>query len=482
MNRSTILVLIAGAAVLSGCRAVGPDYQRPSLAAPDRFAGGAPDAAKPEQAADLARWWDRLGDPKLSTLIDRALAGNFDLRVAASRVREARALRGVAAAGNKPTLDATSGASRSRSSERAENAFGAEKEATSFDVGLDASWEIDLFGAVRRGVEAADADLAAAQEGGREVLVSLTAEVATSYVQLRSFQARIKVVEDAIRAQRDTVELLDSRLQAGLSAELELQQATAQLALRESRLPPLISGARRSMYRLAVLCGVAPAALVDELAEPGALPDPGTDLPLGAPSELLLRRPDLRRLERELAAATARIGVSTADLYPRLTLTGSFAFEAADPGKLFNMDARSWRIGPAVRWNLLDGGRTRRQVEAADERSRGALIAYESRFLIAMEEVENSLVSFTQEQSRRVHLARAVEANTRAVQLATDRYTSGVGGFLDVLDGQRSLYDADEDLVSSNTDVTLAYISIFRALGGGWTPEELSGSAAPSSK
>ena len=478
MSRNLQIILAAGATLaIAGCRAVGPDYARPEVASPERFVNSL--SVPSAEAASIARWWERMNDSTLSSLVDRAVIGNLDLKLAASRVREARALRGVAAAGDKINLNAGTGASRSRASERTENAFGAEQEATRFDVGLDAAWEVDLFGAVRRGVEAADADLAAAEEGGREVLVSLAAEVATAYVDLRSFQARMGVVENAIRVQKETVELLNARLEAGLSAELEIQQATAQLALRESRMPPLVTGARRSMYRLAVLLGQAPGALVDELSPVAAVPHPAAELPIGAPSELLLRRPDLRRLERELAAETARIGVTTADLYPRLTLNGSFAFEAADPGRLFNMDARTWSIGPALKWNLLDGGRARRQVEAADERSRAALIAYESRFLLAMEEVENSLVSFEQQQTRRSHLATAVTANQRAVQLATDRYTSGVGGFLDVLDGQRTLYDAEEDLVASDTEVTIAYVSVFRALGGGWDPADVTVRESP---
>lgn len=489
-TNSAVRVIVASAGLaLAGCRAVGPDYVKPELKSPDSYAGfaalaGGADAARPTadpaRAGELANWWTRMNDAKLTELVARAAAGNLDLKVAASRVREARALRGVAASGDAPVLDASGSVRRSRASERVENGFGANEDATSFRPGLDASWEIDLFGAVRRGVEAADADLQAAHEGGREVLVSLTAEVATAYVQLRSFQQRAAVVGESIRAQRETVDLLRTRLNAGLSAELELQQSMAQLSLREARMPVIVSGVRRSMYRLAVLLGEAPGALVAELSEPSAMPVPAREVPVGIPSELLLRRPDLRRAERELCAATARIGVATADLYPRLTLSGSFAFDAADPEHVFDMDARSWSIGPAVKWNLLDGGRTRRQIEAADERARAALYAYEGRFLLAMEEVENAVIAFDQEQARRSHLANAVSANQRAVELARDRYTSGVGGFLDVLVGQRSLYDSQEDLVSSDTDVTLAFVSLYRALGGGWDePPAVSSSSAP---
>jgi NodT family efflux transporter outer membrane factor (OMF) lipoprotein len=474
--RASPLPILAGT-LMAGCRAVGPDYVRPEFKTPQNYVGTQAMAgaeattravADQAHAAHLAEWWKGLNDPTLASLVERAIQNNLDLRVAASRVREALALRGAAKAGLAPTVDLNGAADRSRSSEETEFAFGADKESTRFRLGAGAAWELDLFGAVRRGIESADADLQAAVEGGREVLVSLVAEVATAYVDLRSFQTQQEVVRGAIRAQGETVSLLNSRLQAGLSNELELQQAKAQLALREARFPALKVGERRSIFRLSVLLGVAPDALLEELQKPSGLPQPPGVLPVGAPSDLLLRRPDLRRAERQLAAATARIGVATADLYPRVSLNGSFAFEAADPPNLFNMNSRAWSIGPEVRWNAFDAGRIRRQIEAEGEREKSLLYTYEQTLLLAMEEVESAMVGLSEEQVRRVHLNNAVTANQRVVQLASDRYTGGIGEFLDVLDGQRTLYDAQEELVRSDATVTQGFIALYRSLGGGW--------------
>ena len=468
-------------ATLCGCHAVGPDYKRPDITAPTGYIGGNEQGGIVSTQVDpakLARWWECFSSAQLKSLVERSIEGNRDLKIAASRVREAKALRRVSRAGMAPSIDIGASGRRSRNSERVEFGFGGERESTFFDVGADASWELDLFGGVRRGVEASDADLAAAIEGGREVLVSLVAEVASSYIELRSYQERIAVVEGAIRSQRDTAELIKTRMDAGLSAELEYRQALAQVSLRESRLPALKAGERRAMYRLGVLVGGFPDALSSELIVADAQTGAETVIPIGAPGELLLRRPDLRRAERELAAATARIGVETANLYPRLTLNGSFAFEAADPGRVFDMNARSWNLGPAIRWNLFDGGRTRARVMAADERAQAALIAFEQSFALAIEETENALVAFTQEDSKLRSLSEAEQSNTRAVELAQERYKSGVGGFIDVLDSQRTLYDTQEELSAGKANALLAYVSIYRSLGGGWSDDEVSASTS----
>lgn len=474
----TFLIL---AATLCGCKAVGPDYKRPEIASPASFAtanGQLGLVATPVDAAKIARWWECFSSPQLKSLVERAMEGNRDLKIAAARVREAKALRRVSRSGLAPSVDIGASGRRSRNSERVEFGFGGERESTYFDIGADAAWELDLFGGVRRGMEASDADLAAAIEGGREVLVSLVAEVANAYIELRSYQERVAVVEGAIRNQRDTADLIKSRLDAGLSAELEYRQALAQVSLRESRLPSLKAGERCAIHRLGVLVGGFPDALVSELSAADAQTSVEAGIPVGAPSELLLRRPDLRRAERELAAATARIGVETANLYPRLTLNGSFAFEAADPGRVFDMNSRAWSIGPAVRWNLFDGGRTRARIMAADERAQAALIVFEQSFALAIEETENALVSYTQEDAKQRALMAAEESNTRAVELAQERYKSGVGGFIDVLDSQRTLYDTQEELSAGKANALLAYVAIYRSLGGGWSESELS--ATPS--
>jgi NodT family efflux transporter outer membrane factor (OMF) lipoprotein len=304
--------------------------------------------------------------------------------------------------------------------------------------------------------------------------VSLAAEVALNYIELRQFQQRRFVADNSIKTQRDTVDLTRSRLDAGLAAELEVAQSQAQLATRLSQRPPLLTGERAAMYRLAVLLGQHPGALIGELTS--EVPDTASTLvpkttaaiAAGLPSDLLRRRPDIRRAERQIAAATARVGVATADLFPRFSLTGAFGFEAEELDYVFDASSRTWLIAPAVRWNIFDRGRIRRTIDAANEREQQAMIAYEQTVLIALEDVENALVRLSNEQERNSALRDAVASNRRAVELADERYRSGVGDFLDVLDGQRLLYDSEDALVASDAELTRAVITLYRALGGGW--------------
>ncbi len=478
-QRSAPLALsIAAAFFAAGCM-VGPDYKQPETKTADSFSSLA-DPVEGELEISVARgdaplapgaianWWDVFGDPTLNTLVTRAVEENHDLRIAAARVREARALRGVAKADLYPTVDGSGSATRTRNSETLNRGFSAPVYDNLFEVGLDATWEIDVFGGVRREIQAADAELDAAVEDARDVLVTLAAEVARNYVEYRQFQQRIAVVERTIGAQQETVDLTDSRFQAGLSAELEVAQARAQLQLRASQLPTLVIGMKESMHRLGVLLGKEPAALAAELAELEQIPSPPEVIPVGLPSELLRRRPDIRRTERELAAATARIGVETAELFPKFSLTGSFGFRSSTFEDTLDANSRAWSFGPAFRWRIFNAGEVRNQIRAAGAREEAAVARYEQRVLVAFEEVENALTGFTQQQNRRLALARAVEANQRAVQLATDRYTSGVGDFLNVLESQRQLYDAEDQLVESEAAVTRSVIALYKALGGGW--------------
>ena len=483
-----LLTLISGTLVTSmwGCKAVGPDYKPPQPAMPEQFVGLTGPGGNPtgtqstETTADplapgaIASWWTTLNDPVLSSLVDRAIASNLDLRLAEARLREARALRGIEDSRRFPTVDAVGDASRSRLSENTGQPGAGLDDQNRFAAGIDASWEIDVFGGIRRAIEAADADLVAAEEDKRAILVSLAAEVALNYIELRQFQQRRFVADNSIKTQRDTVDLTRSRLDAGLAAELEVAQSQAQLATRLSQRPPLLTGERAAMYRLAVLLGQHPGALIGELTS--EVPDTASTLvpkttaaiAAGLPSDLLRRRPDVRRAERQIAAATARVGVATADLFPRFSLTGAFGLEAEELDYLFDASSRTWLIAPAVRWNIFDRGRIRRTIDAANEREQQAMIAYEQTVLIALEDVENALVRLSNEQERNSALRDAVASNRRAVELADERYRSGVGDFLDVLDGQRLLYDSEDALVASDAELTRAVITLYRALGGGW--------------
>jgi NodT family efflux transporter outer membrane factor (OMF) lipoprotein len=473
------------AGLLGGCE-VGPTYRTPEAKSPERFASGAELAAGPLRSTPraggvapggLAEWWKSLGDPTLDTLVMRAVAGNLDLKIATERVREARALRAVAGSALQPTVSLGAGITRSQPSGTTGTGFGSDAR-TLFDVGLDASWEIDVFGGLRRGVEAASADLDSAGEARRDVLVSLAAEVARNYVEYRGFRGRAALARRTIESQRETLKLTESRAAAGLSADIETEQARAQLAARESQVPPLETGARNAAFRLAVLLGLEPGALLEELSAEAPVPAAPAEVPVGLPSDLLRRRPDIRRAERAVAAASARIGVATADLYPKFTINAAAGLQSGELASLPDGDSRAWSIGPAVRWELFNGGRVRAMIDAAGARERQAFHAYEQQVLLAFEDVESALTAFVKEQDRRGHLERSVSANRRAVDLATDRWRSGIGDFLTVLVNQRTLYDAEDQLVQSEIAVTQSMIRLSKALGGGWDDAAAESAAA----
>lgn len=478
MKHAITLSLTAGLAALwvGGCK-VGPEYQQPQTSAPAAFHGldhgsEAPSRLVPGQVS-IDRWWTSLNDPTLESLLERSVAANLDLRLAHARLREARAQRGIVAADELPSVNAQAGYERGRSSENTQRGFQTFEPSEGSDlyrVGFDASWEIDLFGRVARSVEAADADVAAAIEDRNDVLVSLAAEVARTYVELRGFQRRVAVTEFAVQTERDSLDLVEARNRAGLATELDVAQAQSQLATRSSQLPPLRAGIKRSIHRLSILMGQEPGTLLEELTPVAAIPTVPPEIAVGVPAELLRRRPDIRRAERQVAAATARVGVATADLYPRFTLLGFFGFESDHIGDLIDANSRRWAIGPSMSWPIFDGGRVRSTINVRNAQLDQSLFTYEKAVLNAYEEVENSMVSFIQEQARRAALAAAAESSDRAVALARERYQSGLVDFLNVLDSQRLLYQAQDQLALSEQSVTVEVIALYKALGGGWEP------------
>ncbi len=469
-------ITVASLTLLSGC-AVGPDYKAPEGSdVPVAFSSlnATNDAAKTSKVvnrpAHLARWWTSFNDPTLNSLINRAVESNLDLKIATSRVLEARALRGVADAGLYPSVDVGGGYTRSRGSATSGNPF-SQGERSLYNAGVDASWEIDVFGGVRREVEAADADVAVAEEARNDALVTLLAEVARNYAEVRGLQRRLDVANSGVRVQEESVSLTEARLKAGIAGELEVAQARALLESRRALVPVIVTAHKQALHRLSVLLGQAPGSLENELATMSAIPVPPAEVPVWLPSDLLRRRPDVRQAERALAASNARIGIAEADLYPRFSLTGSLGFESRQAGDLFDWDSRSWNIGPNVRWRIFDGNRIRRQIAAAGARSEATLYAYDKSVLGALEEVENRLVAFSQEQSRRESLEKATAANKRAADLSNDLYKAGLRDFLNVLDSQRALFDSQDALVQSELAVTTNLIALYKSLGGGWEPE-----------
>lgn len=475
----TVLLLAAG---LTGCM-VGPNYRTPQTLVPASWSEEQHGAEV--RTAATAHWWTTFKDPLLESLITRAVQANWDLRTAVGRVREAHALRGVAGADLWPTVNASGSYTRQRSSENAiplslggSNAGasgapspflqGLELDQDLFRTGFDASWELDLFGDVRRAIEAADADLAASQEALRDTLVSLVAEVARNYIEVRGFQRRLAIAWDNLRAQQQILTLTQDRFSAGLTSELDVAQATSQLATTRSQIPPLETSVKQGIHRLGVLLGQEPGALLNELATPAPIPPAPPTVPVGLPADLLRRRPDIRRAERQLAAATARIGVAAADLYPKLSLTGSLGLDSLHLADLPEGASRFWATGPTLSWPIFDAGRIRANIRVQDARTDQQLSAYEQTVVRALEDVENALAAYSREQQRRAQLVEAVAANRRAVALSTDLYRNGLSTFLNVLDSQRALLTSQSDLAQSETAVSTDVVALYKALGGGW--------------
>jgi NodT family efflux transporter outer membrane factor (OMF) lipoprotein len=458
-----VLVILA----VTGCATVGPDYVRPDMPVSatwhTELKGGL--SAGEMDLQTLAAWWKTLNDPGLSSLIDRAVLGNLDLKKALARVREARARRGMAKADLFPTLDAIGSATWSRTSKDT----GTGKSYDLFAATFDAGWELDIFGGIRRSVEAAMGDLEASEEDLRNVLVSLLAEVALNYVEVRSFQTRLIAAEANLESQSETYQLTKWRHEAGLTDELAVQQARYNLENTRSQIPTLRTGLEEAMNRIAVLLGEQPGKLHSELEKREPIPVTPLNVAVGVPADVLRRRPDIRKAERQLAGQTARIGVATAELYPKFTLSGSIGLETLS---LSNpSSAGSWTLsgGPKITWAIFKAGAIRQNIEVQSALQEQYLIAYESTVLSALEEVENALVAYAEEQQKRQSLSKATQSAQKAVELAQHKYNAGLTDFSNVLDAERSLLSFQDQLAQSEGNVTSNLVRLYKALGGGWT-------------
>ncbi len=466
--KPALAAILACLAFASGC-AVGPNYQPPKVSAPAQWtsplAGG-----ETNNPAALTDWWKNFGDTNLDSLVTLAVRSNPDLRIAEARVREARAERDVAAGGLWPSVSGSAAYSRNR---WGQNSFppipsGTPLDYNLYNAGFDAAWELDLFGGTRRAVEAANAELGAAEYSGRDVLVSLLAEVARNYIEARGYQQRLAIARQNIQVQNEILNLTRSRYQNGLSSDLDVQQATALLNATEAQVPSLETGFQQSAHHLAVLLGQPPGALLDEMSAGKLIPMTPPVVPVGLPSDLLERRPDVQRAERELAAATARIGVAKADLFPKFSLTGTIGLESGSTGNWFNYASRYWSAGPTLQWDIFEAGRIRANVRVQNARQEEALDTYQQTVLAALEDAENALIAYAKEQVRRESLARSAQADQQALDLSNQLYKSGLADFLHVLDSERSLYAAQDALVQSAQTISLDLVQLYKALGGGW--------------
>ncbi len=459
--------------------AVGPDFSPPHLAVPNDWAAPSAAGSSSESVAisapmDLVEWWRTFGDPVLTSLVERAIESNPDLRQAEARIRQARASRGVAASGLWPEIDATGSFRRSGTGGGSESGSWGRTMAQGgtvsnlFQVGLDAAWELDIFGGTRRNIEATTADLEAAVEDRRDVLVSLVAEVGNNYLNLRGFQQQIAIARRNLDAQKHSAEISRKRFEAGYVGKLDVANAYAQVATTESQIPQLESSYQGTIYNLSVLLGREPAALAQELASDAPIPSTPPEIPVGLPSDLVRRRPDIRRAEAQLHAATARIGVATSDLFPKFSLTGSAGFSSADINSLLNWSSRAWSYGPSVTWPIFSAGRIRWNIELKKALKEQALTAYEKAVLTALKDVETALVAYSKEQEHRRLVMEAVENNRNAVDLSMKLYVGGKTDFLNVLTAQRALYVSEEALVLSTRNLAIELIALYKALGGGW--------------
>ncbi len=459
--------------ILQGCSVfkVGPDYEAPETAMPDSWHQKASQGLA-EGEADIKNWWTVFNDPILTDLIEQATLGNKDLQTAFGRVQEARAARGFATGEFYPNVDGAGSAERIRQSEGITQVTPPPSKRVDnfYNVGVDATWEIDVFGRIGRSVESADAGLQASIEDYRDVLVSLYAEVALNYMDLRAFQARIQFSKDNIATQAGTVQLTQDRLAAEIAPELDVRQAELNLSRTEAELPTLEQAKVQTINRLGVLLGQPPSSLHQILEVDAPIPRPPEQIAVGLPSELLRQRPDIRAAERQVAAQTAQIGVATADLYPRFSLSGAFAFETAGRA-IFGDGNHAWSFGPAFRWNIFDGGRVRNNILAQDARTNQLLSDYENTVLLALEDVENSMVAFEQEKIRRDALERSVIAAQESVRLVKELYIAGLTDFQNVLDMERSLSEQQDDLAESAGRVSQNLVALYRSLGGGWEPD-----------
>ena len=450
---------------VAGCN-VGPDYRAPQAKTPLTWASPTTvPTTRPSNAttrpAEVVEWWSTFNDPKLNSLVTRAVVSNLDMKLAESRIRQARAARGFVAAGEYPSVTANGSYSRQRTSQ-------GNAPTGLYQTNLDASWELDIFGQTRRGVESADANIQSAVEDRRDVLVTLAAEVAINYIDLRGFQQAINIANENLALQTRSADLTRRRFKGGLNSMLDVANSDALVATTRAQIPSLEQSVQQTIYRLSVLLALQPAALNIELTADAAIPTTPPEVPIGLPSELLRRRPDIRRAEAQLHGATALIGVATADLFPKFSLTGALGTAGSQPRSLVNWDNRFYAFGPQVSWNVFDAGRIRSNIEIQNAVQEQALITYQKTVLTALQEVESSLVAYVKEQQHRQALGEAVAANQKAVDLAMKLYTLGQTDFLNVLDAQRSLLTSQDQLVTSDRTIATNLVSLFKALGGGW--------------
>ena len=451
--------------LLSGCMMVGPDYQSPEPSESIQIHAAEYPETRYEQA-DLSRWWEVFNDPLLSDLISRAEQNNLDLKIALARVKEARATVGVTSSGLYPSVDADGSIDWGKQSENVNPL--ATGDQTQYSLTADAGWEIDLFGRIRRSIEAATADYQATWEDHNDILITILAETATTYLQVRTLQAQLATLLKNIESQRSMLGLTESRYKFGLATYLDVAQATRVLANTEADLPVNRTNLAQNITSLSVLLGEPSNIIRNELQTARPVPLPPAEVAIGIPADRIRQRPDIRKAERQLAAQTARIGVATADLYPSFSLTGTLGFASLKTSNFFDSNSGVYGIGPSFNWNIFDMGRIRQQIAVEDARTEQALHSYELTMLEAIKEVEDRLLGYHEQRIRMDALGLSVQASRETLTMSTKLYKDGLTGFQDVLDAQRSLLLAEGNLDEARGNTGIQLVGLYKALAGGW--------------
>jgi NodT family efflux transporter outer membrane factor (OMF) lipoprotein len=476
------LIVLGSAAALTAC-AVGPSYRTPQPDEPPNFAvnvgapAAGPGTASPAPAPDMAAWWRALNDEELDSLVDRAVKSNPDLEIALDRLQQARTYEAVVVGFALPEVDASAAAGRGTGSDltkgRADTALrsadsGAGLQQINTIAGFDTVWELDLFGKYRRAFEAARADTQAARAARYGVLTSVVADVVHAYVDLRGFQVRAGILHKASDVLRESLRIVNIRYERGITNELDVQLATRELATLEAEIAPVEAEVNAAQYTLAVLVGEYPESMVKELSRPDLVPSMPAPAPPGVPLDLLKRRPDIMESERELAAATARIGVATADLFPQVALVASIGSQGQGWGTTPSVGKHIWSFGPGAVWPLLDFGALDAVVDIAHLEARASLVNYRKTILNAVQQVDASLDAYQAQESRLENLSTAMIAGQRAVDLATARYNRGLTDFLNVVDAERQFYDLQEQYAEAQVTQGEQFVQLYKSLGGGW--------------
>lgn len=460
------LLAVALTAAMASGTILAAETPATSFAVPAQFASN---NSAVKAVPTEAEFWRGFGDPVLSALVETALRDNHDLRIALSRYDSANALLRGAKFDRLPTITAEADASDSRTSaDQAPGSTRSQRDSESYSVGARMVWELDFFGRVRKSVDARRADADALSADLQSLQVAIVAEVVRDYANLRGLQTRLHVAEENVASQAETLRLVEAGFNAGRGTEFDTSRARAQLASTNSRIPSLQADIAATMHHLAVLTGRAPDALLGELAPESVLPALPPGLDAGTPGDVLRRRPDIAAAESRLLAATKRIGVTKADMFPRFTLGGLFGSQSTDSGSLFNRDGETRLVALGIDWSFLDFGRVRAHIAAADADAQGELARYEQTVLHALEETENALSGYGHARQEDAQLVLAADSSAQAARLARIRYEAGAADLFEVLDAERSNLQAQDAAAQGRTRSFVRLVDLYKALAGGW--------------